>query len=122
MSSPNPSKSKNDENLKLLVSCIVNSEHRKLLKVDWDVVAKDVDVPTSGAARKRYERVMNSFGYTVCGSSKSSPKPGTPSKRGTVDKVDEPEQTTPKPTKKRKHRSLLTGARDAEPEKEQETE
>ncbi|KAJ5493415.1 hypothetical protein N7539_002161 [Penicillium diatomitis] len=65
------------------------------LQIDWDAFYKDMCISTKGAAQKRFERLMSSYGLTTAFKRKQDPSAEEPSDGGST-------SLTPSPSKKRK--------------------
>ncbi|KAJ5892226.1 uncharacterized protein N7473_008454 [Penicillium subrubescens] len=56
-----------------LINLIMHTEAKKLEKIDWNGFIEEMGIKSKGAAVKRYERIMASYGLNTT----YLPKPGT---------------------------------------------
>ncbi|KAF7719009.1 Uncharacterized protein PECH_000189 [Penicillium ucsense] len=83
------------DNAWFMINLIKHTEAARLDKIDWDAFYKDMGISTKGAAQKRFERLMSSYGLTTAFKRKQDPFTDEPSDGGSA-------SLTPSPSKKRK--------------------
>jgi hypothetical protein len=82
-----PKRTTDDQNVKLLLSVL--DRVPDLGKLDWTAIAKENDIPTTGAAQMRLRRLKEAYKNTVEGTNAATSTPDTltsPNKKATASK------------------------------------
>ncbi|OOQ91610.1 hypothetical protein PEBR_08787 [Penicillium brasilianum] len=99
-----------------LITVIMNTEAKKLEKIDWDSVAEKMDIKTKGAAMKRYERLLGTYGLTTSYLAKQGVQsPGPAQGKGAA--TGGPSTSSKKRTPSKRKRANLEKDDDAENDK-----